>query len=41
MISKVYQRICGRKLTKYERDYDGLHVLCAGFVGVSRKIGNV
>ena len=31
----------GGRLTKDEGDDDGLDVLCAGFVGVSRKVGDV
>ena len=31
----------GRILTEDDRDDEGLDVLCAGFVCVSRKIGNV
>ena len=41
MISKIDVRMCNEELTKDDRDDDGLDVLCAGFVGVSRKIGNV
>ena len=41
MISKIDMRMCNGKLTKDDRDDDGLDVLCAGFVGVSRKIGDV
>ncbi len=41
MISKIDVRMSGRKLTKDEGDDDGLDVLCAGFVGVSRKVGDV
>lgn len=41
MISKVYVRICGMKLTEDDGNDDGLDVLCAGFVRVSRKIGDV
>ena len=41
MISKIDLRMCGGELTKDDRDYEGLDVLCAGFVGVSREIGNV
>jgi hypothetical protein len=41
MISKIDVRIFSRELTKDERDDDGLDVLCAGFVGVSRKVGDV
>ena len=41
MISKIDVRMCSGKLTKDDRDDDGLDVLCAGFVGVSRKIGDV
>ena len=41
MISKIDVRMCGGKLTTDEGDYDGLDILCAGFVGVSRKVGDV
>ena len=41
MISKIDVGMRGGKLTKDDGDDDGLHVLCAGFVGVSRKIGDV
>ena len=41
MISKIDVRMCRGKLTKDEGDDDGLDVLCAGFIGVSRKIGDV
>ena len=41
MISKVDVRRCGGELTKDDGDDDGLDVLCAGFIGVSRKVGNV
>lgn len=41
MISKIDVRMCGGKLTEDEGDDDGLNVLCAGFVGVSRKVGDV
>ena len=41
MISKIDVRTGSGKLTKDDRDDDGLDVLCAGFVGVSRKIGDV
>ena len=41
MISKVYVRICGMKLTEDDGNDDGLDVLCAGLVRVSRKIGDV
>lgn len=30
-----------RVLTKDDRNNEGLDVLCAGLVGVSRKVGNV
>jgi hypothetical protein len=33
--------MCSGEPTKYDGDDDGLDVLCAGFVGVSRKVGNV
>jgi hypothetical protein len=33
--------MCAGELTKDDRDDDGLDVLCAGFVGVSRKVGDV
>jgi hypothetical protein len=41
MISKIDVRMCGGGLTKDNMDDDGLDVLCAGFVGVSRKVGNI
>ncbi len=41
MISKMDVRMCGGKLTKDDGDDDGLDVLCAGFVGISRKVGDV
>jgi len=41
MISKIDVRMCGGELTKDYRDDDGLNVLCAGFVRISRKVGNV
>jgi hypothetical protein len=41
MISKTDVRICDEELTKDDWDDDGLDVLCAGFVGVSRKVGDV
>lgn len=41
MISKIDVRMCGGQLTKDEGDDDGLDVLCARFVGVSRKVGDV
>ena len=41
MISKIDVRMCGGELTKDDRDDDGLDVLCADFVGVSRKVGDV
>lgn len=41
MVSKIDVRICGGKRTKDDGDDDGLDVLCAGFVGVSRKVGDV
>jgi hypothetical protein len=41
MISKIDVRMCGGELTKDERDDEGLDVLCAGFVGVPRKVGDV
>ncbi len=41
MISKIDVRMCGGELTKDDRDNDGLDVLCARFVGVSRKIGDI
>jgi hypothetical protein len=41
MISKIKIRTFGGKLTEDDRNDKGLDVLCAGFVGVSRKIGNV
>ncbi len=41
MISKMAVKMCGGKLTKDEGNNDGLDILCAGFVGVSRKVGNV
>ena len=41
MISKIDVRMCGGELTKDDRDDEDLDVLCAGFVGVSRKVGNV
>jgi hypothetical protein len=41
MISKIDVRNVRRELTKDERDDEGLDVLCAGFVGVSRKIGDI
>ena len=41
MISKIDVRMYGGELTKNDRDDDGLDVLCAGLVGVSRKVGNV
>jgi hypothetical protein len=41
MISNIDVRTCGGELTKDDRDDDGLDVLCAGFVGVSRKVCDV
>ena len=41
MISKIDLKMCGGILTKDDGNEDGLDVLCAGFVGVSRKVGNV
>jgi hypothetical protein len=41
MISKIDVRMYGGELTKNDRDDDGLDVLCAGLVGVSRKVGDV
>ena len=41
MISKIDMRMCGGRLTEDEGDDEGLDVLCAGFVGVSRKVGDV
>ena len=41
MISQMDVRMCGGKLTKDDGDDEGLDVLCAGFVGVSRKVGDV
>ena len=41
MIRKIDVRMCGGKLTKDDGNDDGLDVLCAGFVGVSRKVGDV
>ena len=40
MISQMDVRMCGVKLTKDDGDDEGLDVLCAGFVGVSRKVGD-
>ncbi len=40
MISKIDMNV-HRGLTEDDRDDEGLDVLCAGFVGVSRKVGNV
>jgi hypothetical protein len=31
----------GGELTKNDRDDEGLNVLCAWFIGVSRKVGDV
>ena len=33
--------MCGEELTKDDGDDDDLDILCAGFIGVSRKVGNV
>lgn len=41
MISKINVRLCTGELTKDEWNDDGLDVLCAGFVGVPRKVGDV
>jgi len=41
MISKIDVRMCAGELTKDDRDDDGLDVLRTGFVGVSRKVGDV
>ena len=41
MISKTDARLGGGRLTKDERDDNCLNVLGAGFVGVSREIGDV
>jgi hypothetical protein len=41
MISKIDVRMCGGELTKDDGDDEGLDVLCARFVCVSRKIGDV
>ncbi len=41
MISKIDVKIHGGELTEDDRDDDGLDVLCAGFVCVSRKVGDV
>ncbi len=41
MFSRTDVGMCGGKLTKDDGDDDGLDVLCAGFVGVSRKVGDV
>jgi hypothetical protein len=41
MISNIDVRVCSRKLTKDDRNDEGLDILCAGFVGVSRKVGDV
>ena len=41
MISKIDLRMSGGKLTEDDGDYDGLDVLCARFVGISRKIGDI
>jgi hypothetical protein len=41
MVSKIDVRMCGGELTKDYRDDDGLDVLCAGLVSVSRKVGDV
>jgi hypothetical protein len=41
MISKISVIMCGGELTKDDGDNDGLDVLCAGFVGVPRKVGNI
>lgn len=41
MISKINVRVAGGELTKDDRDDNGLDILCAGFVGISRKIGNI
>lgn len=41
MISRIDVRMYGEELTKYEWDDDGLDILCARFVGVPRKVGDV
>lgn len=41
MFSKIEVNRCNGKLTEDEWDDDGLDVLCAGFIGVSRKIGDI
>jgi hypothetical protein len=41
MISMIDLGTCGGELTKDDGYDEGLDVLCAGFVGVSRKIGDV
>ena len=41
MISKIDVRMCGGELTEDDGDDDGLDVLCARFVGVSRKVGDI
>lgn len=41
MISKLDVRMGGGELTKDDGDDEGLDILCAGSVGVSRKVGNV
>ncbi len=41
MISKNSVSKCSGELTKNDGDNDGLNVLCAGFIGVSRKIGDI
>ena len=41
MISKIDVRKCNWRFTKDDGDDDGLDILRAGFVGVSRKVGDV
>ena len=41
MISNINVRMCGGELTKDDGDDDSLDVLCAGFVGVSREVGDI
>jgi hypothetical protein len=40
MSNKIGVRTCG-ELTEDHRNDDGLDVLCAGLVGISREIGDV
>jgi hypothetical protein len=41
MISKIDVRMRDGELTEDDRDDEGLDVLCARFVGVSRKVGDI